>query len=1086
MKTASWSLALAAGTGSVLAAVPKGYSEGPPAYDHSSSSLAAPVSSSQPAGYGSSSSHPAGPESSSSYVGSSSSAYGSSSSFAASGSSSYPAGHGSSSSFASSSASSSYPAGNQSCVSTYTSTCEETSTLIYRSTTSYTLETITHTLTTTYAGACDASSTPVHPISSSASVAHPSESFPALSSPVSYPTGSSPVSYSEGVPSSASESSYGSVIPSYPAQSNPAPTYPAQTFPGDGWGHPPAGEPSETYPADEPSSSYPANGPSTSYPAGAPSESYPADTPSQSYPAGSSSKSYPADAPFQSYSAYSSSERYRAGAPSASYPAGKPSASYPPHSVPEKYPASVEPSGPVVVTNTVTNTKYVCPCEASSDGSGAYLGSAEESSPVTLPPAGPTHTPGEVYVTHFTTEYETVLPGEDEDEIGTFTYGDAWTSIYTKSKISTVTNVITSTVTAPSYPDGGASPSGYPSGSAPAEGSKSGSAADGYPTASGSAPGEHPSQYPGAPGKPSGSASLPPYPNPSGHASSSYYPNPTGTQPAQPSGTGNCVPCQGQPGNDPEKWCGYTINDNWYEVMPKTCKTREYTFELTEIEISPDGIARPAQAINGQVPGPAIEANWGDTIVVHLTNHLHTGHQNGTSLHFHGMRQNGTNEFDGVPSITQCPIAPGHSMTYTFEASSYGTSWWHSHFGLQAYEGMFGPLVINGPAAAEYDEEQTVMLGDWNHIPVDSYFADTQVVGNPLGGPQTMDTALINGMNVWEGSGKRYEMTVTKGKSYRLRLVNTSLQSNFVFYVDGHKLEVIAMDFVPIKPYTTEHISINIGQRYDVILKADQESGDYWMRSDNQQQCAPLRNLDIKAIVHYADGPMSEPTSEQYTYAPTCSDEAAENLVPIVPWNVGGMDQTIDKSVLIGPSANPSIFKWTLSGTTFYAEWEHPTLKQIYEDGTIPDVSGNLAIEVPELHEWIYVIIQTVIPLPHPIHLHGHDFMILAQGLGSYNEGVALNLENPPRRDVAVMPADPLTGQPGYLVLAFQTSNPGIWLLHCHIGWHNAMGMALQIIENLEGISDTVKHGGMMEDTCSAWSENANAYSIVNNWDSGV
>ena len=48
------------------------------------------------------------------------------------------------------------------------------------------------------------------------------------------------------------------------------------------------------------------------------------------------------------------------------------------------------------------------------------------------------------------------------------------------------------------------------------------------------------------------------------------------------------------------------------------------------------------------------------------------------------------------------------------------------------------------------------------------------------------------------------------------------------------------------------------------------------------------------------------------------------------------------------------------------------------------------------------------------------------------------------------------------------------------------MGMALQIIENLEGISDTVKHGGMMEDTCSAWSENANAYSIVNNWDSGV
>lgn len=67
--------------------------------------------------------------------------------------------------------------------------------------------------------------------------------------------------------------------------------------------------------------------------------------------------------------------------------------------------------------------------------------------------------------------------------------------------------------------------------------------------------------------------------------------------------------------------------------------------------------------VNGSFPGPTIIANWGDTVVVHLTNSLEN---NGTGLHFHGIRQNYTNQMDGVPSITQCPTAPGDSMTYTW------------------------------------------------------------------------------------------------------------------------------------------------------------------------------------------------------------------------------------------------------------------------------------------------------------------------------------------------------------------------------------------------------------------------------------
>jgi FtsP/CotA-like multicopper oxidase with cupredoxin domain len=55
-------------------------------------------------------------------------------------------------------------------------------------------------------------------------------------------------------------------------------------------------------------------------------------------------------------------------------------------------------------------------------------------------------------------------------------------------------------------------------------------------------------------------------------------------------------------------------------------------------------------------------------------------------------------------------------MTYTWRATQYGSSWYHSHFALQAWEGVFGGIIINGPATANYDEDLGVlMLNDWDH-----------------------------------------------------------------------------------------------------------------------------------------------------------------------------------------------------------------------------------------------------------------------------------------------------------------------------------------------------------------------------------
>ena len=48
---------------------------------------------------------------------------------------------------------------------------------------------------------------------------------------------------------------------------------------------------------------------------------------------------------------------------------------------------------------------------------------------------------------------------------------------------------------------------------------------------------------------------------------------------------------------------------------------------------------------------------------------------------------------DGVNGVTQCPIAPRDSFTYTWKAMQYGSSWYHSHFSVQYADGALGPMV---------------------------------------------------------------------------------------------------------------------------------------------------------------------------------------------------------------------------------------------------------------------------------------------------------------------------------------------------------------------------------------------------------
>lgn len=116
---------------------------------------------------------------------------------------------------------------------------------------------------------------------------------------------------------------------------------------------------------------------------------------------------------------------------------------------------------------------------------------------------------------------------------------------------------------------------------------------------------------------------------------------------------------------------------------------------------------------------------------------------------------------------------------------------------------------------------------------------------------------------------------------------------------------------------------------------------------------------------------------------------------------------------------------WTMGGTSFVSQWDYPTVLQALE-GNDTWTEKQRVIELPGADEWVYMVVSSAFSQDHPIHLHGHDFFVLAQGYGKFvNDSDALTLVGAPRRDVAMLPAS------GYLVIAFKTDNPGVSRVFC-------------------------------------------------------
>jgi L-ascorbate oxidase len=315
-------------------------------------------------------------------------------------------------------------------------------------------------------------------------------------------------------------------------------------------------------------------------------------------------------------------------------------------------------------------------------------------------------------------------------------------------------------------------------------------------------------------------------------------------------------------------------------------------------------------------------------------------------------------------------------------------------------------------------------------------------------------------------------------------------------HLDGHSFEVIAADFVPITPYTTSWLNIAIGQRFDVIVTANQPSGNYFLRAVTQTGCpSECDNNGLgdsyNGIVQYTDATLALPTSDfgNLTIADfaICADEPASSIVPYLTKTAGDADAFSAQAstlpagnvALTQTSDDGAIFRWFLNGGSIDVNYTQPTLESLAQGNTA--LISNAAFLDNAADSWVYFVIQNQFFAGHPIHLHGHDFSLLGQLSGSPSPASAptlftaadvssLNFNNPPRRDTAMLAGN------GWTVIGFQTDNPGAWLMHCHIVWHVDGGLAMEFVERQADIDATSYVDSAFLNECSAY----NTYQAAN------
>lgn len=423
----------------------------------------------------------------------------------------------------------------------------------------------------------------------------------------------------------------------------------------------------------------------------------------------------------------------------------------------------------------------------------------------------------------------------------------------------------------------------------------------------------------------------------------------------------------------------------------------------------------PAWCYNGSVPGPEIRVRQGDRLRITVENGL----TEETTVHWHGLRV--PNAMDGVPHLTQRPIAPGEPFIYEFDALDAGTFWYHPH--QRSYEqvgrGLYGALIVEEPKPVKVDREITWVLDDWR-------LTKSAEISDDFGNRHDMSHNGRIGNTVTINGKVPDNFPVRRGERIRLRLINAANARIFGLHFEDHKPVIIALDGQPVTPHAPQGDLIVLGpaMRADLILDMMGAAGSRVSVIDRFYRRLAYRLVDFA----YTDTALRhDPPDWPIDLAPNPLSEP--NLADATRHEVvlnGGMMGAMVMQEMGGSMGEGAPGGGMMGGMRSMMDMMH--------SGKIWFINGVAAqghIMDPMLtlergRSYVLAMINAT-AWHHPMHLHGHCFRVISRnGTPTQHREWQDTVLMAPREKVEI---------------AFVADNPGDWMFHCHILEHQAAGM---------------------------------------------
>lgn len=483
-------------------------------------------------------------------------------------------------------------------------------------------------------------------------------------------------------------------------------------------------------------------------------------------------------------------------------------------------------------------------------------------------------------------------------------------------------------------------------------------------------------------------------------------------------------------------------------------KTHTWYYKTGWVKANPDGVQeRDVIGWNDTWPLPTLRVGKGDRINLYLTNGFD---DKNTSVHFHGMFQNGSSQMDGPEMVTQCPIPPGETMLYNFTVGDQvGTFWYHSHTKGQLGDGMRAPFIIEDDEYPfDFDEEVVLSIGDWYHDTSDDLIEDFMSRFNPTGAEPIPANLLFNDTrnNSW---------AVQPNTTYFLRIVNLGGFVTQYLWMEDHEFEVVEVDGIYVEKNTTDMLYITVAQRYGVLVKtketADKNYAFMSKFDDSMLDVIPdeLQLNSTNYIIYDED----KDKPKQYTVDSV--DDFLDDFY-LTPLNKEKLLDDADMTITIdtimdnlGNGVNYAFFN-----NITYTAPKVPTLMTALGAG---EYATNELVYGTNTHSYVLqkddvvdIVLNNQDTGRHPFHLHGHVFQLIARGAARDDDELPITYAE--EEDSVEFPEYPMIRDTvyvepqSYMVIRFKADNPGVWFFHCHIEWHLIQGLALVLIEAPEAI----------------------------------